>query len=461
MSHLSLHNRLSANHVSHNSVANSLSRLGLTLIAMSWICSSAHAIEPSGRLLSYTVVKGDTVQSVSSNLLDDPRNFIEVAKASKLKDANRIYPGNVLAIPVELLRGTAAPLLLSSANGSVKIDGVAAQAGAQVKEGSKLETAEGATAVLTRDDGTRLTVLPSSVAEITKNRSIDKDAGWLRSSIRLVSGAMDFVVQKIGLKDHVKVDTPTSTIGVRGTQYRVGAATSSSKVEVLEGTVATGAAKANLTTGTALALNGGFGTIVPAGGAPLGAIALLPAPKLTNLNSDAQIVRATNTINIAPIAGAASYVYIVSPQGLPSVQTLAGKTDKPSFSLPRLPDAKYQLVVRAVDKNGLEGFDVLTPFSVAIIDKPFELIAKPNPDGTLTVSWDNGLPNTLYRVELSSEPDFKRPLAIGYVKDKAAMMLDVEPGNYYWRVGEPKMKGAKSEADSGGWEYSEIKQLSR
>jgi hypothetical protein len=305
-----------------------------------------------GRTFTYTVLKGDTVQSVSQTYLDEPTRFNEVAAASKLRNPNRIYPGDKLSIPIELLRGTAVPMTISASNGNVTLDGKPAQVGMPVNEGAKLQTAEGATAVLTREDGTQLSVLPNSVAELVKNRSIDKEAGLLRSSIRLASGAMDFVVQKLGLKDHVKVSTPTSTIGVRGTQYRVGAKDKSSKVEVLEGTVAADGAKAS---GTPLALNGGFGTLVPEGGKPLGAIALLPAPKLVNLDAGAQLIRATNTVNIAPVAGAVAYAYVVSPEGKPEVRTLEGRSDKASFELPRLPDAKYQIAVRAVDKNGLDG----------------------------------------------------------------------------------------------------------
>jgi hypothetical protein len=269
---------------------------------------------------------------------------------------------------------------------------------------------------------------------------------------------MDFAVQKLGLKDHVKVNTPTSTIGVRGTQYRVGAQSSSSKIEVIEGTVAADAAKANLASGTGLALNGGFGTIVPAGGKPLGAIELLAAPKLTNLEMGAQLIRATNTINVSPVNGAVAYAYTVSPEGQPAVQTLAGRSDKPAFTLPRLPDAKYQIAVRAVDKNGLEGFDSVVPFSVAVIDRPFSLKSAERSDGTVA-SWENGAPNILYRVQLARDASFNTLVAEGYVRELQALMKDIEPGNYYWRVGEPKNKNATDAASAGGWTYSEVQTL--
>jgi hypothetical protein len=411
----------------------------------------AHAQYVPGRTFTYTVLKGDTVQSVSQTYLDEPTRFNEVAAASKLRNPNRIYPGDKLSIPIELLRGTAVPMTISASNGNVTLDGKPAQVGMPVNEGAKLQTAEGATAVLTREDGTQMSVLPNSIAELVKNRSIDKEAGLLRSSIRLASGAMDFVVQKLGLKDHVKVNTPTSTIGVRGTQYRVGAKDKSSKVEVLEGTVAADAAKAS---GTPLALNGGFGTLVPEGGKPLGAIALLPAPKLVNLDAGAQLIRATNTVNIAPVAGAVAYAYVVSPEGKPEVRALEGRSDKASFELPRLPDAKYQIAVRAVDKNGLDGFDTLTAFSVAVIDTPFALENKPQSDGVV-VQWQDGMPNSLYLVQLARDASFKDIVSLGYVRERQALMKDVEPGQYFWRVGEPKTKGATTPETAGGWDFSD------
>ncbi len=410
-----------------------------------------------GRTFTYTVVKGDTVQSVSQTYLDEPSRFNEVAATSKLRNANRIYPGDKLSIPIELLRGTATAMTLSASNGAVTLDGSPAHAGAVVKEGAKLQTAEGATAVLTREDGTQLTMLPNSVAEIVKNRSIDKESGLLRSTIRLASGAMDFVVQKLGLKDHVKVNTPTSTIGVRGTQYRVGSLSKSSKIEVLEGTVAADGAKAS---GTPLALNGGFGTLVPEGGKPLGAIALLSAPKLVNLDASTQLIRATNTVNITPVEGAVAYAYVVSPEGKPEVRTLAGRSDKASFELPRLVDAKYQIAVRAIDKNGLDGFDTLVPFSVAVIDKPFALNNKARTDGTV-ISWEDDLPNSLYLVQLSSDADFKNIVAFSYVKERQALMKDLEAGQYFWRVGEPKEKGASTPEAAGGWVFSDAQTFTK
>lgn len=434
--------------------------LGATLAVACSFSLSAQAADLSGRVMPYTVVKGDTVQSVSQNFLDDPRNFTEVAKASKLRDANRIYPGDKLSIPVELLRGTASPLALSKLNGTVKVDGAVAQAGMSVKEGAKLETANGATAVLTREDGTQLTMLPNSVAEIAKNRSLDKEAGWLRSSVRLMSGAMDFVVQKAGLKDHVKVNTPTSTIGVRGTEYRVGAQAKSSKVEVIQGTVAADSARASTASNTALALNGGFGTIVPESGPPLGAIALLPAPKLTNLDSGVKLERANNTLTIQPVAGAVTYSYVVSPEGQPTVRTLEGRSNQPSFTLPRLPDAKYQVALRAIDKNGLEGFDTVVPFTVAVIDKPFSLDKREQSDGVVA-SWKSDSGVSLYRVQVARDDKFTQIIAEGYVREPQALMRDFEPGNYFWRVGEPKNKAAKDAAAAGEWTYSDTQTMRR
>lgn len=441
--------------------ANANVKLALALIGLPCLLAAnlLHAQELSGRTKTYTVAKGDTVQSVSNSLLDDPKRFLDVAKASKLKDPNRIYPGNVLQVPVELLRGDATPMKLSTVNGDVKVDGAPAQAGMAVKEGAKVETAEGATAVLTRNDGTNLTMLPNSIAELTKNRSVDKEAGLLRSSIRLVSGAMDFVVQKLGLKDHVKVDTPTSTIGVRGTQYRVGSQTKSSKVEVIEGTVAADSAGAKLAS-TALALNGGYGTIVPEGGKPLGAIALLPAPTLANLSTGASLIRENNALLINPVPQAVAYSYVVSPEGQPTVQTLAGRVDKATINLPRLPNGNYQIAVRALDRNGLAGFDTVVPFKLEVSDKPFSLLAKPYEQGFVT-SWDNGSPGSLYIVQLSRDASFKQLVAEGYVREQQAMMKDLEPGSYFWRVGEAKNKAAKEASQAGGWNFSEPQRINK
>jgi nucleoid-associated protein YgaU len=56
----------------------------------------------------YTVRKGDTLQSISRKFYGTTRRWNELYKLnrSRLKNSDKIYPGQVIEVPVEQVRGT-------------------------------------------------------------------------------------------------------------------------------------------------------------------------------------------------------------------------------------------------------------------------------------------------------------------------------------------------------------------
>lgn len=93
--------------------------------------------------------------------------------------------------------------------------------GLSLKEGDRLTTAEGATAIVKLEDGTRMTVRPNSElilqtyrfkASAPENNSFVMQL--LRGGFRAVTG----LISK-GSPDAAKVQTATATIGIRGTDF--------------------------------------------------------------------------------------------------------------------------------------------------------------------------------------------------------------------------------------------------
>lgn len=415
-------------------------------LALAWACLAAGPLYAAGNegstpTITYTVKPGDTVQTLSRTLLDDPAQFLDVARFNHLRNANLIYPGQQLHIPVVLLRGTATALTLSVASGNVKVNGQPATAGMAVPEGATVTTGTDSSAVLTRSDGTRMQLLPGSLAEVKKNRAIEKEKGWFRSVIALVSGAMDMAVEKLALKDHVKVTTPTSTIGVRGTQYRVGAASKTSRVEVLLGRVATASPAAH----AELDLNGGFGTVVPQGKPPAGAIALLPAPRLPEGEFDTH--RQGEAFSFDAVPGAVSYRYLVSPADQPGAVLATAVVPQPRITLPELRDGSYALRVRALDRNGLEGFDGQRSVKMSLRTTPFDLGLQPRSDG-VRLFWEGGQAAPRYKVQVARDAAFKMVVTEAVVTEPQALLRDLPSGRYYWRVGQERP------GQPGDWAYS-------
>ncbi|TAG28580.1 MAG: LysM peptidoglycan-binding domain-containing protein, partial [Burkholderiales bacterium] len=122
----------------------SLLMLAVALTGNVWASIAQHK-EP---YISYTVQTGDTLQGLSQKLLANPRRWDELARLNGLKNPNLIHPGLVLDVPRSLINFANQPKLaaggvLQSASGIVTVNGAAAQVGALVPEGARVQTAAG------------------------------------------------------------------------------------------------------------------------------------------------------------------------------------------------------------------------------------------------------------------------------------------------------------------------------
>ncbi len=92
--------------------------------------------------------------------------------------------------------------------------------GLVVKEGDRLTTADGASAILKLQDGTRMTVRPNSELVLSQFKyregAVDNSLvmGLLRGGLRAITG----VIAKGG-PNAARITTPTATIGIRGTDF--------------------------------------------------------------------------------------------------------------------------------------------------------------------------------------------------------------------------------------------------
>lgn len=345
------------------------------LAPMSW----AKISNPTEPYISYTVKPGDKLLILSRQLLSDPKQWSALARLNGLKDPNVIRPGQELDVPRSMINFTAQPKLatqgvLQSANGVVTINGVPAQSGAVVPEGARVQTAAGSSAVVKLSDGSTVQLMPRSLAEVVtqhgyamKDPSSSISTTWFSGVIRLVEGMLDIAAEKTAKrKEPMGVITPTSNIGIRGTQFRVAyedPATRTARTEVLEGRVrAEAPAQA---TGADVA--GGFGVAIKPGEREIKVVALLPAlpesalPARVERTRDAQQAIWT----VGALSGAAGYRAELAQDSAFSQIVFDTKSNSPAINLSAATNGNYFARVRGFDTAGIEGYNAVRRIDIS------------------------------------------------------------------------------------------------
>ncbi len=349
--------------------------------ATALIASSALAAieKPTEPFISYTVKAGDTLDRLSRNLLVDPRKWNELARLNGLKNPNLIQPGFVIDVPRSHINFNNQPKLasngvLQSANGTVTINGLAAQAGAAVPEGARVQTASGSSAVVKMSDGSSVQLMPRSLAEITTQRGYAmKDPAssisttWFSGAIRLVAGVLDIAANKAAQrKDPLNIITPTSLIGVRGTQFRVAfedPTSGAARTEVLEGKV-----RADSPAQAAGAdVGGGFGVAIRPNERDIKVVALLPA--LPESALPGRVERASEgqqaSWTVGALSGAAGYRAELALDPAFTQIVFDTKSANPAINLSAAPNGNYFARVRGIDASGIEGYNAVRRIDLA------------------------------------------------------------------------------------------------
>ena len=423
----------------------------VTLIALSvaaaWL-PTAHAQEA---VVELTVTRADTMIGLSRQMLATPQAWREVATLNKLRDPNRISPGQVLRIPQRLMRSTPVPAKLVSATGDVRVDGAAATVGADVAEGRRLQTAEGSSAVLAMADGSRLRLPPSSLAEVAASRSYGgrnnesgANDGWFAGALRVLRGSVEVFATKVLRAKPLEVITPTAVVGVRGTQFRVSfdeTTNASTRSEVVEGVVRLDVGRQN----PGIDLRAGFGAVNDAAGTAPRIAKLLDAPDLTAVPElfERPLVRfksvAPAEVLRVQVAEDSAFDRIVSDQRVP-----AGS----DVRIAGLDDARWHLRARRVDEQGLEGFDATRVFVLAARPEPPAYRA-PRADakqsiGAVEFAWASNVAAPRARLQVARDASFANVLLErdNLADTRVTAPFDA-PGLYHWRVASLKPNGER------------------
>jgi hypothetical protein len=347
-----------------------IAQAAIIFIAITSTQASAQVSEPT---LRYTVQPNDKLIVLANEMLTGPKAWSEVASLNKLPNPDRIRVGQSINIPLRLLRSTEANAKLVSVQGDVRVGGQAATVGQTLPVGAALQTGTNSSAVIELADASRVQVMPVTLAELATSRNYAVREGgasgttnWYSGVIRLVQGALEtFATPGAKRATPLQVQTPTSLVGVRGTQFRVAfedPAGKNARTEVITGLVRTD----NTQQGSGADMPKGTGAVVNPAVREVKVVQLLAAPDEAQLRAD--VTRATGSSGPAlwplpALQGASAYrVQVASDQAFNQVVSdlrVAAAPAGQAADLSALANGNWYVRARGVDGAGLEGFNAV------------------------------------------------------------------------------------------------------
>ena len=427
-----------------------------TALAQAPSSSTAPEIEPT---LTYTVKSSDKLMRLSAEILLNAQAWNEVARYNQLKNPNLIVPGQKLKIPVRFLKSQPVDGKIISAEGDVSLAGKPMQPGAAVGSGSQIKTAANSSAVIELADGSRIKLLPNSVAEIVNSRNYAmRDASasgsttWFSGLMRLSSGALEALVSKnVSRASPLQIETPTSLVGVRGTEFRVAfedPASGSARTEVIEGAVRAD----NPVQKAGADLPMGMGAVIKPAETDVKAVKLLPAPDMSASSAEVMKPQASWAMPVLP--GAAAYrVQVASDAQFNKIVRDFKVSSGASAELASLSNGNWYARVRGIDAVGLEGYNTVKLIAIREGQWRVSYSSLTYADRKTMLNWvgeqANGQPMApgatsllLARDQALSEPVLNIDSA-----DQRFDLGDLKPGVYFVRLSSKPAQGSKMDSE--------------
>ena len=370
------------------------------------------------RLLYHRVLPGESLIAISRRLLENPADWRLVATENGLTPKRTLQPGQVLAIPRELLKSVPGEAVVEILSGGARISQQPLQLGQKVSEAAVIETEADGVVQLRLSDGSTLRIAPSSRLRLERLRRYHRD-DVVESRSVLEQGRIEAKAAPARTKP-LQIRTPYATAAVRGTDFRVSAQSEAATSEVLTGAVRWGNVEA-------VAVGAGFGAAGTAQGVTPPE-PLLPAPDLAQLAAIS--TNASLRAEFAPVAGARAYrVAVSNDEKFQSVLRESVSTSS-VLEFDTRTDGAHYFRVRPVSASRVEGFDTIARVDVKA--RPFAPRTQAPANNGITfvpkveARWSAAADASGYRVQLAADPQFAQILSEQTVNDTAAA-LTIEP----------------------------------
>ncbi|NTV11995.1 MAG: hypothetical protein HGA47_14685, partial [Zoogloea sp.] len=381
--------------------------------------------------LAYRVQQGDTLLTLSRELLTPPHNWRDLKARNRVADVQRIPAGTLLQVPASWTRAERLSARVERIHGKVTANGSPLSVGNVVSAGAVLRSGEDSFATLALPDGSKLTLQPDSEATMERLQHYRGFDGF-DTSLAVTRGRIDTQAAKQrGPAARYRITTPSAVIGVRGTEFRVAAEGESlARAEVTEGEVAVSPAEGG--SRAARALPAGFGIVARAGQPIPVPRALLPAPLLAGLPALQE--RLALRFPFAAVAGAHAYrVQLAADAGFRDLLA-EGVFATPLARFGELPDGSYWLRARAIDDDGLEGLDAVRQFVVHA--RPLPPMATGPANGAklrteeVSFGWLPSGEAARYRLQVARDAAFSELVGSESETEASAVRMHLPVGDY-------------------------------
>jgi len=386
----------------------------------------------------YTVRPGDTLWNISQRYLIDSSYWAQVKEHNVIKNPRHLQPGSVLKIPLTWLKEQpkSVTVLYVRGDAQVKVSDKAwqvLQAKMSLGINSTVQTGKGAAATLEFADGTILW-MQASTTLVLNRVSVFGKTGMVDTHMSLKNGRIDAQVPPLRTpSSRFEITTPAAVAAVRGTQFRVNFNTMEEKMygEVTQGQIAVEAQ------GVERSVLAGFGVVTEQGKPPALPVQLLPAPVLAALAP--RVSQSKVSFEWPQVPNAKAYLAQLT-QDETFVEIASERTvTRPQINWGMLSLGTYYMRVRAIDQQGLQGFEGQHRFIQSMQLTPPSLenpingkdLTIPN----VTFHWIAGQNNPYFYFQLSTTQQFDR-IVFDYVVEKQHLVLPISlpAGKYYWRV---------------------------
>jgi len=406
------------------------------------------------RTLELTVPKGGNLSTIAAECLGDSRKWPSIARVNHLKDPNFVRAGQVLVVPVKLLKSLPFNGKVTFIQGEARV--LEKRAGAwkllkmddPVFQGSRVVTDSESSVELTFDNGSVFFLKPNT--ELGLRLARRKGSHHVVSDFFLDAGKTVVKIRGAsGVDSRQKITTPSSTASVRGTEFRVAVNSSRSTfAEVLEGKVEISTRRRKIT------VKEGEGTVVGKGRAPMSPVRLLPPPAPVELQAIYNSMPLQ--FRFEEIKGARNTKAMLARDEDGKNVAAEGTLDAGgTFTVRNVADGTYYLRSQSVSEIGLEGI-MSGPSLVRVRTIPLPPITRTPSDGDVLVGkrarlqWLKVSEAAHYHVQLAGDRAFE-----ALIEEDAAYGSEIyrtgnlEFGAYYFRVrsvAEDGYEGAWSDA---------------
>ncbi len=360
----------------------------------------------------------------------------EIARINNLAAPYKIYSGDIINIPFELLKKRKARAKVVSVIGDVfhltrdHASRKPMKKGERIRPGETLITGENGFAIIALPENRYIRVSSNSQFSFAYLfRLVDNS---LKVEFLLEKGDVSVnVQQKLQKNETFRARTPFCESGVEGTFYRVKTEKEVDIIETLEGKVTLSAADSVVT------VKGGMGTFVKEGAPPAAPQTLPDAPVTPELQ---QIYRSQPFQLPSPQIADGGHARVRICMDKAGEQTVwRGDAVDGRFTVNGLADGTYYAFFTAVNVDHLEGRPAApVSFTLRTVPAPPQLASpydgQPVFGDSVEIAWEKSGEAARYLVQVAADESFTDIVAEKESSERRCLFANMAAGSYYFRV---------------------------